>query len=367
MAGKRRADQSFIDAHRSSLKSQRLVHSDIELSAFLSANTDSVPNHTRLWRRAFIDKLGIGARRKESPESLIKEWSLSVLPEECLQEICTMLPKVATCFRNVDFDSLEEIREAVMCDGLPTDLMKLVKFDTDFQYPGSQGASTFGARAEDFIFTLAYIMESCREDEHFLKWQYQILFDKFLQIFGMKTIQQPFMKTQKSLILKKAVNSEPDILCMTSDPRKGRSVLAVCEVNVKDIKSNERADSSSSPNRMQGSPSDVNSSVPAVSPDSFLACHLGDLLVYMDRSVSPRAILGMTVEQTSVRFTLLHADESMLERIKKSDGSVRFDTEEEERPMFYYSKPLNYLKRRDRLELMEALLQIRMMQKRFEQ
>lgn len=72
------------------------------------------------------------------------------------------------------------------------------------------------------------------------------------------------------------------------------------KVNVKDIKSNERADSSSSPKRMQGSPSDVNSSVPAVSPDSFLACHLGDLLVYMDRSVSPRAVLGMTVEQTSV-------------------------------------------------------------------
>lgn len=38
------------------------------------------------------------------------------------------------------------------------------------------------------------------------------------------------MKTQKSLILKKAVNSEPDILCTTSDPRKGRSVIAVCEV-----------------------------------------------------------------------------------------------------------------------------------------
>lgn len=142
MAGKRRADQSLIDAHRSSLKSQRLTHSDMELSASLSASPDSVPIHTRLWTRAFIDKLGIAVRCKESPESLIKEWSLSVLPEECLQEIRTLLPKVATCFRNVDFDSLEEIREAVRCDGLPTDLMKLVKFDTDFRYPGSQGAST---------------------------------------------------------------------------------------------------------------------------------------------------------------------------------------------------------------------------------
>lgn len=366
MAGKRRADQSLIDnAHMPLLKSQRQSRSDTELSASPSTNDDVVPIHTSQWTRAFIDKLGVVVRCKESPESLIKEWSLSVLPEECLKEISTMLPKVATCFRNVDFDSIEEIREAVRCDRLPSDLMKLVKFDTDFQYPGSQGASVFGACAEDFIFTLAYIMESCREDENFLEWQYQILFDKFLQIFGMKTIQQPFIKTQKSLILGKVVNSEPDILCMTSDPRKGRSILAVCEVN--NVKSNERTDSSSSPKRMHRSSSDASSSVPAVIPGCLLACHLGELLAYMDRSVSPRAILGMTVEGTSVRFTLLHADERMLERFKMSDGSVRFDTEEEERPVFYYSKPLNYLKRRDRSELIEALLQIRMMQKKFEQ
>lgn len=142
MAGKRRADQSLIDnAHMPLLKSQRQSHSDTELLASPSANNDVVPIHTSLWTRAFIDKLGVVVRCKESPESIITEWSLSVLPEECLKEISTMLPKVATCFRNVDFDSIAEIRKAVRCDGLPTDLMKLVKFDTDFRFPGSQGAS----------------------------------------------------------------------------------------------------------------------------------------------------------------------------------------------------------------------------------
>lgn len=66
------------------------------------------------------------------------------------------------------------------------------------------------------------------------------------------------------------------------------------------MKNNERTDSSSSPKRMQRSSPDGSSSAPAVISDSLLAQHLGELLAYMHRSVSPRAILGMTVEQTSV-------------------------------------------------------------------
>lgn len=72
------------------------------------------------------------------------------------------------------------------------------------------------------------------------------------------------------------------------------------KVNVNNVKNNERTDSSSSPKRMQRSSPDGSSSAPAVILDSLLAQHLGELLAYMHRSVSPRAILGMTVEQTSV-------------------------------------------------------------------
>lgn len=47
-----------------------------------------------------------------------------------------MFLKVVICFRNVDFNFLEEIREVVMCDGFLIDLMKFVKFDIDFRYLG---------------------------------------------------------------------------------------------------------------------------------------------------------------------------------------------------------------------------------------
>lgn len=36
-------------------------------------------------------------------------------------------------------------------------------------------------------------------------------------------------------------------------------------------------------------------------PDSIFAPHIGDLFVHMDKSVSTRAVLGMTVDQTHVR------------------------------------------------------------------
>lgn len=379
MADKRRAIQSLIvDEHKCNSKSPRLSSSDsdsltsspLKETSSPSSSDDDVPLHTSLWTRALMDKLGVVVRYKRSPESVIKEWSLSVLSEECLKEISAMLPKAASCFKNLDFDSIEEIKDAMKGDKLPTDLMKIVNFDTDFQYPGSQGAS-FGVRAEDFTFALACVMESLGEDEDTLEWHYQILFDKFLQMFGMKTMQQPFMTTKKSQVLGKEVNSQPDILCITSDPRKGRSVLVVCEMHKKQVKRNKTIDSTlddSPPKKTLRSSVEVSSSVSSVIPDSLLAQHLGELFVYMGRSVSSRAILGMTVEQTNVRFTLLHVDENVLEKIKTSDGhgSVKFDTEEE-RPLFYYSKPLNYLKREDRLELMESLLQIRMMQKKFEQ
>lgn len=43
----------------------------------------------------------------------------------------------------------------------------------------------FGVRGEDFMFTLAYIIENMEEDKDIFEWQYQILFDKFIQMFGI--------------------------------------------------------------------------------------------------------------------------------------------------------------------------------------
>ncbi|XP_056003184.1 uncharacterized protein LOC125662939 [Ostrea edulis] len=331
-----------------------------------SFSDDDVPSHTSLWTRNFMDKLGVVVRHERSPVSIIKEWSLSVLSEDNLKVIETMLPKAASCLKNIDFESLEDIWCAMKSDKLLTDLLKLIKLDTDFRYPASQ-PSSFGVRGEDFMFTLAYIIENMEEDKDIFEWQYQILFDKFIQMFGIISMQQPFIKSKKSLIMGKAVDSQPNLLCFTSDPRKKRSVLMVCEVNKNDLL-REVISEDSPPEKKLRSTSCISSCVASSITDSLLAQHVGELFVYMDKSVTSRAVLGMTVERTHIRVTLLHANENALDKVKKSDGggSVCFDAQEE-RPRFYYSKPLNYLKREDRLELVQSLLHIRMMQKKFEQ
>lgn len=84
-------------------------------------------------------------------------------------------------------------------------------------------------------------------------------------------------------------------------------------------------------------------------PDSIFAPHIGDLFVYMDKSVSVRAVLGMTVDQTHVWFTLLVVNETTKEMLKTSNGRepVHFEGLVEN-TRFYYSKQMNYLKREER-------------------
>lgn len=44
----------------------------------------------------------------------------------------------------------------------------------------------------------------------------------------------------------------------------------------------------------------ISSCVASSITDSLLAQHVGELFVYMDKSVTSRAVLGMTVERTHV-------------------------------------------------------------------
>lgn len=68
-----------------------------------------------------------------------------------------------------------------------------------------------------------------------------------------------------------------------------------------------------------------------------------------------------------VRITSLHVSKDTLEKIRTGDvtRSVQYEVGEQ-RPRFFYSKPMNYLKKEDRNELVQALLHINMMQKKYE-
>ncbi|XP_061186824.1 uncharacterized protein LOC133194942 [Saccostrea echinata] len=366
MAEKRKADTSFSsnDASGHLAKPIQLLDSHNGKDNSSRPTDSSVPLHTSLWTKAFIDRLGVRIVYEQSPENIVKEWSLSVLSEKYLDDIETMLPNVDSCLKHLDFDSLEDILIAIRSDRLPVDLLKIIKLNTDFQYPGSHFAS-FRARGEDFLFTLLYIINDIEEDV--MDWQYQILFDKFLKMFGFTVIQQPFMKTKKSQIMRTTVDSQSSLLCYTSDPRRQRPVVVVCEVNNNEI-SDETAGNHSPSMKKQKSSVSINPILPHVISDSLMAKHVGELFLHFDESVSPRAVLGMTVQRTVVHITLLHAQEDTLQKIRNagSEGCVFYD-EQEKRARFYYSKPLNYLKRDDRRELVRSLLHIILMQQRFEQ
>lgn len=68
-----------------------------------------------------------------------------------------------------------------------------------------------------------------------------------------------------------------------------------------------------------------------------------------------------------VRITSLHVNKDTLEKIRTGDvtRSVQYEVGEQ-RPWFSYSKPMNYLKKEDRNELVQALLHINTMQKKYE-
>ncbi|XP_056003234.1 uncharacterized protein LOC125660995 isoform X2 [Ostrea edulis] len=166
----------------------------------------------------------------------------------------------------------------------------------------------FRNRGEDFLFTLTCVIENMEEDKDIPESQYQILFDKFLQMFGIKTMHKPFMKTKKSLLMGKTVHSQPDLLCFTPDPSRNRPVQTVCQVKKTEPAAVPPALDESPPKKKLRPLNTVSSSMPAI-PDSLLAQHVGELFAYMDKSVSSRAILGMTVEQTHVRLTLLLVNE----------------------------------------------------------
>lgn len=93
-----------------SLDSDLLILSFFKEISFLSFSDDDVLLYISFWTRVLMDKFGVVVRYKRFFESVIKEWSLLVLFEECFKEISVMFLKVVFCFKNLDFDLIEEIK-----------------------------------------------------------------------------------------------------------------------------------------------------------------------------------------------------------------------------------------------------------------
>ncbi|XP_034336168.1 uncharacterized protein [Magallana gigas] len=368
MAGTKRAAPDF-ESHNL-LTPPKLTHSDSDSSykkdsSSPSSSDEDVPLHTSKWTRSLLDKLGV-VIKETLPLQIINEWNLATLPQSVLKEMETTSLKTTLCLRNIDFHSLEEIWEITRYD---KDLVRLLKPDDFESHSTLFGRCSF----DDFLYALGCVLKVIEEKREILEWQYQLLFDKFLQMFGISSMHQPLMSTKEAKIMSRTVFSQPDLLCTTSNPRTDRPILFVCELTLDfhdcKVKKNQPVDETddSPPSKKLRSKVSASSTASCKIPDHLLAQHVGELLVHMDESATSRAILGMTVERTYVRITSLHINEKILEKVKFADGtgSIHYDAESE-RPSFFYSKAMNYLKKEDRIELIQSLLHIKMMQRKFE-
>ncbi|XP_061168362.1 uncharacterized protein LOC133177324 [Saccostrea echinata] len=62
------------------------------------------------------------------------------------------------------------------------------------------------------------------------EWKYQALFEKLLQLFCFDTLSQPFIGTEKALIIGHTISSKADIICSRLDTRSESPIICVCEV-----------------------------------------------------------------------------------------------------------------------------------------
>lgn len=330
-----------------------------------SSSDEDVLLHTSRWTPTLLDKLGV-VISESSPEQIIKEWSLVTLSQSVLKDIETKVLKTSLCLRNMDFASVEELWEMTRHN---KDLVQLLKPEDFHDTLGHPHKSLFERSSfDDFLYTLGCVLNVVEQKRETFQWQYELLFHKFLQMFGMSSMHQSLVSTKEAQILSRIVQSHPDLLCTTSNPRTHRPVLIVCQVSKDSAPVNETDDSP--PNKKPRSNASVSSACSSTSCQSsacFLAPHVGELLVHLDRSATSRAILGMKVKKTFVRITSLHVNKNNLEKIRTAEltRSVRYEVGEQ-RPWFSYSKPMNYLKKEDRNELVQALLYINTMQKRYE-
>ncbi|XP_061178520.1 uncharacterized protein LOC133187173 [Saccostrea echinata] len=318
------------------------------------------PKSTLDWDRHFVEKLGVNFKEEDIYRIITSEWSLFHLDAD---DYCEIDRCVNACNLKLDYESLESLPpniatpiETFASSWEPTrQQLKVIKSEPLLE--------KFLLKLEEFNYCLAQIIAKNKPNTSISDWKYQVLFEKLLQLFGINTWTQPFIETKKAMIMGRTMSSKADLLCCRTDPGLQRPVLCVCEVR----RTCHEEDFISPPKkpRVIYEQDAANNSKDDL---SIWSKHIGDLFLYLDKSPRNEGILGITLEKTWVRFTFLKVKGPCLEEIRNRPGNKPgpVNVEEEERPIFRFSRGYNYLKQDDRKTVFKALLLFRMMQVRFE-
>ncbi|XP_062590228.1 uncharacterized protein LOC134251825 isoform X2 [Saccostrea cucullata] len=345
------------------MEGRKRAHSDAGESASSSPPHDSdtekstttlersFPNSTSKWRRSDIDKLGIKLLYRAFAMDVVYEWGLyTMFRKDVVSEELNTVEEILHVCNSIEanFTSFEELQRkfignSVICN----------EFVPREKIP--DGIGLCSGRFEEFQQKLELVLrEGIEVNASVSESNFQTLFEDFLKICGIITRHQPDIAVKKMKVKGEIVSSAPDILCYGLEGK----VLCV----VKNIKGEDT----------YGSPvikktCHASSEVDPCLPDALLAQQIGELLAYLDKSVTHmdlcgsvgRDILGFTVEKTKVTVTHLQLTELSWEKIQNTTrkGSLKHM----EKPVLHYSRRYDFLKKSERQELFKVILHIKLM------
>lgn len=310
------------------------------------------PNCTSEWDSRFVDKLGIRQKEEDIFRIILSEWCLVFLSEKEQLEVEKC---VDVCDLQFDYESLENVPLQRLHESGWVPSSKQVE-----QIRNIPLLKKFLMKLDEYNFYLAQIIRGSKSNTAISEGKYETLFEKLLQIFGFYTLSQSFISIEKAFIQGRNVSSRADIICSLERPASERAVVCVCEVK----KNLQQNDAESSPPKKKRRSSCTQEAQCSFTGDQDLRMqHIGELFVYLDKSVRPEGMLGFIIDKTWVRVTYLAVKESSWRRIQNTpaNGAESVDYEEGEHPRFFYSKLYNFLNRDDRRDLFKALLLVKKM------
>lgn len=344
----------------SSESSEPFGSSDADSSSPPSSTELKFPKCTSQWDYRFVDKLGVRQKEEDVFRIILSEWRLVFLSEEEKLEVEKCLD---ACDLQFNYESLENVPLQRLYESGWVPSSKQVE-----QIRNIPLLKKFLIKLDEFNFYLAQIIRGSKSKTAISEGKYETLFEKLLQIFGFCTLSQSFISTEKALIRGRSMSSRADIICSPERPTSERAVICVCESVYQklQVKKNLQQDDtdSSPPKKKLRSSCSQEAEYSFIGDQDLWTQHIGELFVYLDKSVRPEGMLGFTIEKTWVRVTYLDVKESCWRKIQNIPGnragSVKY--EEGEHPRFFYSKRYNFLNRDDRRVLFKTLLLVKKMQ-----
>lgn len=381
---------SFLNAPRSAI------------CEICGGSNEKIPHEILDWKEEHIQRLNILVQYQENitPSELFEKYTLRQPPatktflstyldkiedyflERCLfhhqldQDITTISRNGADILRNPALYSAEDFISKQRSN--PTEAM--------LQY--WQKFATYGIRfAECLYFTILkrdlngeYDEQGNRKIDPLTEYDFQFLFDAFVNMFGLRSFKwfSPCIKTSKMRLLPHCeVTGKANLLyCQDIAPSINRpldtlnNIVAVCKVtkNFKetvqleaDVRQDETSVKPDKSSVRQDDSSVTSSSCPErqclpphISP-AELSQHVGELLLYSERSVTADGIFGIFVQETKVSFTVLKITAKELKGIELGHF-------EKTKPKLLITKPYDFMKKEERKHIIKPLLHLAMIQ-----